>query len=279
MKVPDYESIALTADGPVVTVTLNRPEQMNAWDWQMHRELRHAYALLDDDDEVRVIVLTGAGRAFCAGAALVPKGATFDGSQDRSAWDERYPGDVRDAPELLTPVIAAINGAAVGAGATMAVSCDIRIAATDAKIGFVFNRRGVIPDADLIWNLPRLIGYSRAMDVLLTGRIFTGREAEQIGLVSRAVARADVLTTAQALAHDIADNVAPVSAAITKQLGRQFLVENDRGRAIERERELFRWVGQRADAREGVQAFLEKRPAKWTLSKNRDLPDELGVRR
>jgi enoyl-CoA hydratase/carnithine racemase len=252
---------------------------MNAWDWQMYCELRHAYADLDGDDDVRAIVLTGTGRAFSAGAALAPKGATFDGSRDRSVWEERYPGPALDAPQLYTPVIAAINGAAVGAGATMTVSCDIRIAATDAKIGFVFNRRGVIPDADLLWFLPRLIGYSRAMDVLLTGRIFTGQEAAEMGFVSRAVPRDEVLTTAQSMARDIADNVAPVSAAITKQLARQFLVENDRANALERERVLFRWLGQRPDAREGVEAFLEKRPAKWRLSKNNDIPDELGVQR
>jgi enoyl-CoA hydratase/carnithine racemase len=275
----DYETIALSTDGPVTTVTLNRPEQMNAWDLQMGRELRHAYARLDADDSVRAIILTGAGRAFCAGAALAPKGETFDGSRNRSMWDERYPGPVKNAKELLTPVIAAINGAAVGAGATMAVACDIRIAAVDAKLGFVFNRRGVIPDGDLLWYLPRLIGYSRAMDVLLTGRIFTGLEAEQMGLVSQAVPREAVLETANVLAHDIAANVAPVSAAITKQLGRQFLVEGDRGKALEREGILFRWTGQHADAREGVDAFLEKRPAKWSLSKNNDIPEELGLER
>lgn len=279
MSTPDYETIAVTRDGPVATVTLNRPDQLNAWDWQMHRELRHAYARLDADDEVRAIVLTGAGRAFCAGAALAPKGETFDGSRDPSAWDDRYPPPVFDVPDLLTPVIAAINGAAVGAGATMTVSCDIRIAASDAKIGFVFNRRGVIPDADLLWSLPRMIGYARAMDLLLTGRIFTGEEAAEMGLVSRAVPRDDVLDVAQALARDVAENVAPVSAAITKQLGRQFLVEEDRRTALERERALFRWAGQQPDAREGVAAFLEKRPARWKLSKNGDLPAALELRR
>jgi enoyl-CoA hydratase/carnithine racemase len=277
--VTDYEAIVVSREGPVATVTLNRPEQMNAWDWRMHRELRHAYARLDADDEVRAIVLTGAGRAFCAGAALAPRGETFDGSRDPSAWDEKYPPPVYDAPQLLTPVIAAINGAAVGAGATMTISCDIRVAANDAKIGFVFNRRGVIPDADLLWSLPRMIGYGRAMDLLLTGRIITGQEAAEIGLVSRAVPREQVLETAQSLARDIAENVAPVSAAITKQLGRQYLVETDRQRALERERVLFRWAGQQADAREGVEAFLEKRPARWKLSKNNDLPPDLDFRR
>ena len=271
---PDYDTIDVKVDQAVATITLNRPDQLNAWDWQMHRELRTAYAALDASDDVRVIVLTGAGRAFCAGAALAPKGETFDGSRDPAAWNDRYPGPTADAPDLMTPVIAAINGAAVGAGITMAVSCDIRIAAEDAKIGFVFNRRGVIPDADLLWSLPRLIGYARAMDLLLTGRIFSGREAAEVGLVSRAVPKEEVLAVATEMARDIAVNVAPVSAGITKQVARQFLEETDRRAALERERILFRWAGQQVDAREGVEAFLQRRPAQWKLSKQTPLPPE-----
>ncbi|HUC24971.1 MAG TPA: enoyl-CoA hydratase-related protein [Streptosporangiaceae bacterium] len=271
---PDYDTIDVKVDQAVATITLNRPDQLNAWDWQMHRELRTAYAALDASDDVRVIVLTGAGRAFCAGAGLAPKGETFDGSRDPAAWNDRYPGPTADAPDLMTPVIAAINGAAVGAGITMAVSCDIRIAAEDAKIGFVFNRRGVIPDADLLWSLPRLIGYARAMDLLLTGRIFSGREAAEVGLVSRAVPKEEVLAVATEMARDIAVNVAPVSAGITKQVARQFLEETDRRAALERERILFRWAGQQVDAREGVEAFLQRRPAQWKLSKQTPLPPE-----
>ena len=271
---PDYDTIDVKVDQAVATITLNRPDQLNAWDWQMHRELRTAYAALDASDDVRVIVLTGAGRAFCAGAALAPKGETFDGSRDAAALNDRYPGPTADAPDLMTPVIAAINGAAVGAGITMAVSCDIRIAAEDAKLGFVFNRRGVIPDADLLWSLPRLIGYARAMDLLLTGRIFSGREAAEVGLVSRAVPKEDVLAVATEMARDIAVNVAPVSAGITKQVARQFLEETDRRAALERERILFRWAGQQVDAREGVEAFLQRRPAQWKLSKQTPLPPQ-----
>ena len=274
----DYEAIEVTVDHAIATITLNRPEQLNAWDWQMHRELRTAYAALDASDDVRVIILTGAGRAFCAGAGLAPKGETFDGSRDPSAWDARYPGPAREAAELMTPVIAAINGAAVGAGITMAVACDLRIAAEDAKIGFVFNRRGVIPDADLLWSLPRLIGYARAMDLLLTGRIFSGREAAEAGLVSRAVPRDDVLAVATEMARDIATNVAPASAAITKQLARRFLEVADRRAALEYERALFRWAGQQADAREGVEAFLQRRPAQWQLSKHTPWPSEPTIR-
>jgi enoyl-CoA hydratase/carnithine racemase len=272
--IPAYDTIAVAVADQVATVTLNRPDQLNAWDWQMHRELRHCYAALDADDGVRAIVLTGAGRAFCAGASLVPTGATFDGSRDPRAFDARYPGATAEAPELLTPVIAAINGPAVGAGLTMAMACDIRVAADDAKLGFVFNRRGVMPDADLLWSLPRLIGYARAMDVLLTGRIFTGKEAAELGLASRSAPRDEVLALATQMARDIAVNVAPVSAALTKQVTRQFLEETDRAAALERQRILFRWCGQQPDAREGVAAFLQRRAPQWQLSKHTPLPPQ-----
>ncbi|HEX7355726.1 MAG TPA: enoyl-CoA hydratase-related protein [Mycobacteriales bacterium] len=274
-----YDTISVSRDGPVGIVTLDRPERMNAWTWQMSVEMAHAYAAFDLDDDVRAIVVTGAGRAFCAGAALEPKGATFDGSSGgRDRWADRYPGPSSDAAHLATPVIGAINGAAVGAGLTLAMPFDIRLVAEGAKLGFVFNRRGVMPDADLLWSLPRMIGYGRAMDLLLTGRIFTGREAFEIGLASRALPTEDVLPAALELAHDLATNVAPVSAAITKQLGRQFLDETDGRAALARQRDLFAWTGRQPDAREGVEAFLEKRPPRWSLSKTGDLPDEVRPR-
>ncbi|OLF10209.1 hypothetical protein BLA60_17370 [Actinophytocola xinjiangensis] len=271
-----YESILVDRDGPVGVVTLNRPEVLNAWDWLMSAEMNHAFGVFDDDDTVRAIVLTGAGRAFCAGAGLLPAGRTFDGSLTRDQAQARYPdSEGRQADRLRTPVIAAINGAAVGAGITMTLRTDIRFVAADAKLGFVFNRRGVIPDADLLWSLPRLVGYARAMDLLLTGRIFTGAEAAEAGLASRALPAGEVLAAAMTAAHDIADNVAPVSAAITKLVARRFLEETDRQAALELERRLFRWAGQHADAPEGVNAFREKRTPRWTLSKTRDFPAEL----
>lgn len=271
-----YESILVDRDGPVGVVTLNRPEVLNTWDWLMSAEMNHAFGVFDDDDTVRAIVLTGAGRAFCAGAGLLPAGRTFDGSLTRDQAQARYPdAEGRQADRLRTPVIAAINGAAVGAGITMTLRTDIRFVAADAKLGFVFNRRGVIPDADLLWSLPRLVGYARAMDLLLTGRIFTGAEAAEAGLASRALPAGEVLAAAMTAAHDIADNVAPVSAAITKLVARRFLEETDRQAALELERRLFRWAGQHADAPEGVNAFREKRTPRWTLSKTRDFPAEL----
>jgi enoyl-CoA hydratase/carnithine racemase len=270
-----YESILVERDGPVGIVTLNRPDQLNAWDWLMSEEMAHAFAAFDEDDDIRAIVLTGAGRAFCAGAGLRPSGATFDGSLKREDAAARVDGPKRGIEKLRTPVIAAVNGAAVGAGLTMAIRADIVYVAEDAKLGFVFNRRGVVPDADLMWSVPRLIGYARAMDLLLTARIFRGTEAYQVGLASKALPAGEVLAAAIATGKDIAENVAPVSAAITKLVSRAFLEETDQAAALELERKLFRWAGQHADAPEGVNAFKEKRPPRWTLSKTRDFPTEL----
>jgi enoyl-CoA hydratase/carnithine racemase len=274
-SVQTYESILVERDGPVGIVTLNRPDVLNSWDWLMSAEMNHAYQEFDQDDDVRAIVLTGAGRAFCAGAGLQPAGRTFDGSLSRADAEAKYPGPFRGADRLRTPVIAAVNGAAVGAGITMALRADIMYVAEDAKLGFVFNRRGVIPDADLLWSLPRSIGYARAIDLLLTGRIFRGTEAYQVGLASQALPAADVLPAAIAAGHDIAENVAPVSAALTKLVARRFLEETDQSAALELERKLFRWAGQHADAPEGVTAFKEKRAPHWTMSKIRDFPTEL----
>ena len=274
-----YEQILVERDGPVAIATLNRPDRMNAWTWQMSAELSHYFNVCDEDDDVRAIVVTGAGRAFCAGADLDQGGGgdTFsgDGLGNRRELSERFSGPRKPVTQMSTPVIGAINGAAVGAGLTMPIDWDLRIAAEDAKLGFVFNRRGVMPDADLLWYLPKLIGLSRAMDLLLTARIFSGKLAEEWGLVSRSVPKEDVLSTAVEMAHDIATNVAPVSAAITKRLAYQFLEEMDRGHAQRFQSKLFGWTGRQADAREGIMAFLEKRDPEWKLSKTRDMPEEL----
>jgi len=169
---------------------------------------------------------------------------------------------------MATPIIAAMNGSAVGVGITLPLQWDIRIVAREAKLGFVFNRRGVIPEANSLWIVPRLIGVSRAMELLLTGRLFTGEEAAEMGLASRAVEREQVLPTAIELADDIASNVAPASAAITKRLIYRFLGEPDRHAAQGVESQAFWWTGQESDSAEGVTAFLEKRTPSWKLSKH-----------
>src|SRR5690606_28679340 len=182
-------------DGPVGVITLNRPDQLNSWDWLVSAEIGHALAGFDSDDSIRCVVLTGAGWAFCAGAGPPPAGRAFDGSLTKDEAQRRAPGKPASDDRIRTPGISAGNGAAVGAGITMALRSDMIVAAEDAKLGFVFNRRGVIPDADLLWSLPRLIGYQRAMDLLLTGRIFDGTEAVQLGLATSAVPADEVLPT------------------------------------------------------------------------------------
>lgn len=273
----DYEQIRVERDGPIEVVTLYRPEARNAWTWQMSAEMGEAFERADADDTVRAIVVTGHGNIFCSGADLGGGGSTFTGKSKviGDADVAKKAMDATAAHKLKTPVIAAINGAAVGAGLTMPMEYDLRVAADDAKLGFVFNRRGIMPDADLIWLIPRMIGFGPAMDVLLTGRIFSGEEARELGLVHRSVPRADVLDTAMAMARDIAENTGPVSAAITKRLMYDFLTRPDRAEARRVQSELFRWTGRQADAMEGVMSFIEKRPAEWKLSKTNDLPEGL----
>lgn len=258
----DTETIAVAVADRVATVTLDRPDRLNAYTGQMGRELFGALAELDADDAVRAIVLTGAGRHFCAGADLEAGGETF---ADGDRWGEAAERERRVRPwKLRTPIIAAINGAAVGIGATMLLHADIRVAAEGAKIGFVFTRRGISPELCSTWILPRLIGMARATEVLLTGRMIHAAEALEIGLVSRVVARERLLETALELGRDIAANTAPVAVAATKRLLWRQLLEGDPESAKRREDEVFFWLGQQPDAAEGVEAFLEKREPRWT---------------
>ncbi len=254
----------------IATVTLNRPERLNAYTTEMGVQLFTALAALDERDDVRVIIVTGAGRAFCAGADLEPGGDTF---QRERVWQAAAEREAVVAPwRLRTPIIAAINGPAVGIGATLPLTWDLRIASDRAKIGFVFTRRGILPEAGSTWILPRLVGLSRAMDLLLTGRILTAPEALDYGVISRVVAHDDLLPVAREMALDIARNTAPLSVALTRQLLWEQLSESDPVRAKEREDELFHWIGRQPDAAEGVNAFLEKRPPCWTMSKTSQVP-------
>lgn len=277
MTTAAYETILLTRHGAVALVTLNRPERRNAYTPRMGAELGDAFRGLEADDEVRAIVVTGAGRYFCAGADLERGGRTFDrrGDDERRAQDRQRTGQGPRPWEMRTPIIGAINGSAVGVGITLPMQWDIRIVARDAKLGFVFNRRGVTPEANSTWIVPRLIGVSRAMELLLTGRMFSGEEAVELGLASRAVDAEAVLPAAMALAQDIAENVAPLSAAVTKRLVYRFLAEPARNEAQALESQAFSWLGQQADAAEGVTSFLEKRRPRWTLGKHTELPFEV----
>jgi enoyl-CoA hydratase/carnithine racemase len=268
-RAPEPETLLVEVDRGVATVTLNRP-QRNEYTQQMGAELNRAFGHLEADDAVRAIVVTGAGDFFCAGAALAGR---RDGEQR-----ERPPEDTpRLKPwEMSTPIIAAINGPAVGVGLTLPLTWDIRIAAEEAKMGLVFVRRGWVAELGAHWVLPRLIGMSNAMDLMLTGRIFTGAEAADMGLVSQALPAADVLPAALEKAHQIAQNCAPVSVALTKRLVWKMLEEQNHEVAQITDNGLFRWATQQPDGREGVKAFLDKRPAEWSMSKTKDLPPDFA---
>ena len=263
------QDIRFALDAGVATITLHRPERRNAFSGQMGRELGLAYLRCDADDDVRVIVLTGAGSAFCAGADLGGGAATFEAPDmvDFSAAAVDPP-----AFALRKPVIAAVNGHAIGLGLTLALQCDIRLVAREAKLGIVQVRRGVMPDAYAHWTLPRLVGVARAADLLLTGRTFDGAEAERLGIASRALPAAEVLPAALAIARDIATNTAPLSVAISKRL----LWESGGLTAAQVERKetaLHRVLMGRPDAVEGVMAYLEKRDPRWTLRVSKDWPE------
>jgi enoyl-CoA hydratase/carnithine racemase len=264
-----YETILLDVKDRVATITLNRPERMNAWNAQMAAELTDAMRACNENDDVRAIVLTGAGRAFCAGADLGRGGETFAsrGRAGEAAAAARpvYPW------ELDKPVIAAIHGHAIGVGITYPMMCDIRFVAEDAKIQFAFVRRGVIPELASHVIVARVAGLSNAADLLLSGRVILGAEAARMGLASRALPADQVLPAALERAREFL-SAAPISVAISKRL----LWEGVASSVPEmqrRENPLFAWVGNQADAREGVVAFLEKRRPEWKLSVARDKPD------
>jgi enoyl-CoA hydratase/carnithine racemase len=265
----DFEQIRYSVDDGIATITLNRPDRMNAFTGTMMTELIHAFVQTDADDDVRVVIVTGEGRAFCAGADLEAGGDTFDlkkrGYDAGGAIPRDGGGQVTlKIFESLKPVIAAINGAAVGVGITMTLPMDIRLVSEDAKIGFVFARRGIVPEAASSWFLPRIVGISQAMEWVATGRVFTAQEALAGGLVRSVHPKDEVVAAATELAREIADNTAPVSVALSRRLmwgmvGAPHPMEAHRADS----RAIFA-RGQSDDAREGVMSFLEKRPPNFT---------------
>jgi enoyl-CoA hydratase/carnithine racemase len=271
-----YEQILTEKSEGILTITLNRPERLNAWTGQMGHELRAAFDESDADDEVRAIIITGAGRAFCAGADLEGGGDTFDYSKrDTAGAAGRDNGGeftlrVFDSKK---PVIAAINGPAVGVGATMTLPMDIRLAADDARIGFVFARRGIIPEACSSWFLPRVVGISRAMEWVSTGRVFDAQEGLEGGLLRSLHPKDELLGVARALGREIAENTAPVSVALARQLMWRMLGAEHPMLAHRADSRGMVARGQSADAVEGVTSFLEKRPAAFTDKVSEGLPD------
>ncbi len=272
-----FNEVGYGVEEGVGTLMLNRPDKLNALTRTMLDELIQALALADADDAVRVVIVTGAGRAFCAGADLSGGGGSFD----RTAGTRgEAPGEHRDGGGRVTlqiydmrkPVIAAINGPAVGFGITMTLPMDIRIASTSARMGFVFSRRGVVPEACSTWFLPRLVGMARAAEWVYTGRVFSAEEAMEGGLVSRVVAPDRLLPTAHELAQEIAQNTSAVSVALARQLMWKLLGADHPMEAHRLDSKCMDWTGRSADAYEGVSAFLAKRPPRFTQRASADMP-------
>ncbi len=279
----NFETIRLEVEDGIATLTLNRPEKLNAFNTLMMQEMIAAFDQTDADDSVRVVIVTGAGRAFCAGADLSAGAATFDystrGGEDKEA--RTLDGVQRDGGGLLTlriydslkPVIAAVNGAAVGVGVTMQLAMDIRMASTDARYGFVFARRGINPEACSSWFLPRLVGIQTALEWCYSGRVFPAQEALEKGLVRSLHAPEDLLPAARALAREIADNTAPVSIALTRQLIWRMAGASHPMEAHMADSRGIQARGAMPDAKEGVTSFLEKRLPRYPDRVSTDLPD------
>jgi enoyl-CoA hydratase/carnithine racemase len=273
------EQVRYQVDGPVARVTIDRPERHNAMSFQVMGELAEAFAAAKADDAVRVVVLTGAGeRAFCAGADLSGGDETFSRGGSDIQTDAGVPRDGGGMVSLRIfeskkPVIGAFNGAAVGVGVTMTLPMDIRIASTTARFGFVFARRGIVPEAASSWFLPRVVGISQALEWSFSGRVFDAEEALAGGLVRSLHAPDELLPAARAIATDIAQHAAPVSVALTRQMMWRMLGADHPMRAHSADSRAILERGRSADTREGVTSFLEKRPAVYTDRVSTDLPD------
>jgi enoyl-CoA hydratase/carnithine racemase len=278
-----YQTLLFDVDDRIATVTLNRPDRMNAWNDRLAFDLSEAMRRCDEDDGIRAVIVTGAGRAFCAGAEMGAGGDTFarresdEAERRRSAWlrerARERGGYAGLFPfEIRKPVFAAINGHAIGVGITYPMTCDVRFVAEDAKVQFAFTRRGVLPE---LWShliVPRVAGLSNAADLLLTGRMISGRELARMGLASAALPADQVLAATRERAREVLA-AAPVSVALAKRLLWRAFTSDFREHGREEAR-LFGWTSQQPDAREGVLCFFEKREPDWKLSVARDTPGE-----
>ena len=280
-----YETLLYEVDGPVLTVTLNRPDKLNAYTATMGAELEDAFRRADADDAVRVVIVTGAGRGFCAGADISAGAGAFDtaaeGSVAFAAPDRPRrsgAGFVGAIFNCRKPSIAAINGAAVGVGATLTLPMDIRIAAQGARFGFVFARRGLVPEAGSAWFLPKLVGLPQALRWCLSGRLIPAEEALDGGLVSEVAEPASLLDRARAIAMEIAENTAPVSVALTRQMLWRYSGEPNPFELLKLDGRLSMELGQGPDVREGVSAFLEKRGPSFPGKVSADMPADLPWR-
>ncbi|KAF4530459.1 hypothetical protein B566_EDAN018611 [Ephemera danica] len=279
-----YQTLGYEVSEGIATLTLNRPEKLNAFNPQMRDEMIAVFDETDRDDAVRAVIITGAGRAFCAGADLgAAGGSTFDyASRNESKREENKVGDVyRDGGGLVTlrmfkslkPVIGAINGAAVGIGLTMQLPMDVRIASTTARFGFVFARRGITPEAASSWFLPRLVGMQTALEWCISGRLFNATEALERGLVRSLHEPQDLLPAARALAHEMTAHSAPVSVALTRQMLWRMAGAEHPMAAHQLDSRAIQARGASGDAKEGVSSFLQKREPQWPNRVSTDLPD------
>lgn len=276
----DFSQILYDVTDGVATITMNRPEKMNAYTAVMMREICSALDMADGDDDVRAIIFTGAGRAFCAGADLTPD----DGRKPFANNDtvDSYSDDrVRDTGGIMTlriyecikPVIGAINGAAVGIGATMQLPMDMRLASTKARFGFVFARRGIVPEAASSWFLPHLVGRAKALEWCMTGRVFNADEALKGGLIRSIHEPDDLMPAALALAHEIRDNTAPVSVALTRQMLWRNPSANHPMEAHKIDSRAIYTRAKTNDAKEGIASFLEKREPSYPDKISMNMPD------
>ena len=283
-----YETILYHVEEQILTITLNRPEKLNAYNATMQAELIDALDKADADDDVRAIIITGAGRGFCAGADLSSGADTFDRDARRGPVRRHADGTVDYSDEMvrdgggqvtlrmfkcLKPVIGAINGPAVGIGATMQLAMDIRIASEHARFGFVFSQRGIVPEAASSWFLPRIVGISQALEWCYSGRVFPAQEALAGRLVSRVVPHDELLPTARALAKTFIDKTAPVSVALIRQMMWRLTAMDDPMEAHKIDSRGIYARGRSEDVKEGVVAFLEKRPAEFKNKVSTDMPD------
>ena len=280
----EFETILYDKKDKVLTITLNRPERLNAFTGQMMDDLIDAFDKAGKDDEIRVIIITGAGRGFCAGADLGAGANTFNREVRNNKGETE---DIKDNPEWMRdgggrttlaifdcpkPIIAAFNGPAVGVGVTMTLPMDIRIASEEAKFGFVFARRGLVPEAASSWFLPRVVGISKALEWTFSGRVFSAEEAKEGGLIRSIHPADDLLDEANKLAQEIVENTSPVSVAMTRHMLWKLLgADHPMEAHIVDSRAIYE-LGKAGDAKEGVESFLEKRSPKFPSKVSKDMP-------
>ncbi len=271
-----FEQILYKVNDRIALITLNRPDKLNAWTKVMADELVEAFEMADRDDQVRVVIVTGAGRGFCAGADL--DASAFGKRQQKMSSQEDAPRDTAGQLtlkifETKKPVIAAINGPAVGVGTTMTLAMDIRLASETAKMGLVFNRRGLVPEGCSTWFLSRIMGFSQAAEWIYTGRIITAKEALEGGLVSRVLPPDELLPAAKKLAMEIADNTSAISTALSRSMLWHMMCADHPMEAHRIESKALQYMFHSKDVAEGVASFLEKRPPKFEMKPSKEMPD------